>query len=37
MPEKSVMIEIITEKVEKQTGIPEGMTLSAGLIHYQTL
>ncbi len=29
MPEKSVMIEIIIEKIEKkQTSIPEGMTLS---------
>jgi len=29
VPEKSVRIEIIIEKIEKkQTGIPEGMTLS---------
>jgi len=27
VPEKSAGIDIITEKVEKKTGIPEGMTL----------
>jgi len=37
VPEKSVRIEIIIEKIEKINGIPEGMTLSAGLTHYQKI
>jgi len=37
VPEKSAWIEIITEKIEKPITIPEGMTLSAGLTHYQKI
>jgi len=34
---KSARIDIIIEKAKKQIRIPEGMTLSAGLTHYQRI